>query len=93
MVQVHLEPITLIGRVYETGSFEQRSPFDAVFTVMLLGDGKAKLMAAHGHLGIRACGEIARQLRAQYGITALEMERHGRQISVAADRPSDFGTL
>lgn len=93
MVQVNLEPVTLIGRVYETGSFEERSPFAAVFTVMLLGGGKAKLMAAHGHIDIKACGEIARQLRANYGVTALEMERHGRQISVGADRPSDFGNL
>ena len=93
MAQVHLEPVTLIGRVYENGSYEQRSPFAAVFTVLLLGGGKAKLMAAHGHIGLRACGEIARQLRANYGVTALEMERHGRQISVDADRPSDFGAL
>ena len=46
---IHLDPITLIGRVYyDGGSYEAKSPFNSVFTVLLLGGGKAKLMAAHG---------------------------------------------
>lgn len=93
MAIVHLEPTTLIGRVYYAGSYEDRSPFDAVFTVLLLGEGRAKVMAAHGKIDLRAYGAIARALREQHGVMKCEMERHGRPVDVDVGRASDFGAL
>lgn len=91
---IHLEPITLIGRVYYGGgSFQAKSPFDAVFTVLLLGGGKAKLMAGHGKFDLRAYGAIARQLREQYGVTSVDMDRHQRPVTVDTGRASDFGGI
>lgn len=90
---VHFEPITLVGRVYYNGSYEARDPFDAVFSVLLLGGGRAKVMAAHGKIDIRAYGQIARQLRAEWGVTHVELERHGHHAEVRVDRASDFGGL
>lgn len=90
---IHLDPITLIGRVYYTGSYEAKSPFDAVFTVMLLGGGKAKLMAGHGKFDLRAYGAIARLLREQYGVTSVDMDRHNHPVTVDVGRASDFGDL
>lgn len=91
---IHFDPITLIGRVYyHGGSYEARSPFDAVFTVILLGNGKAKVMAGHGVFNLRAYGVIARELREKYGVTSCEMDRHGRPIEVGTDRGGKFGVL
>ena len=92
MTTIHLDPITLIGRVYYgTGSYEAHSPFDAVFTVVLLGDGRAKVMAGHGTFNLRAYGVIARELREKYGVTSCEMDRHGRPITVGTVRGGKFG--
>lgn len=92
-MKLHLEPVTLIGRLYATGSYEERSPFDGVFTVLLLGGGKAKILAAHGRIDLRAYGEIARQLRETYGVTLVDMDRHGRPVTVDTERASQFGDL
>lgn len=92
MTTVHLDPTILVGRVYYgDGGFEDRTPFDAVFTAVLLGDGKAKLIAAHGTITRKAYGVIARALRDQYGVTQCDMERRGKPITVSTDRASDFG--
>ena len=90
---VHFEPVTLIGRVYYDGTYEARDPFDAVFSVLLLGEGRAKVMAAHGKIDLRAYGQIARQLRAEWGVTHVELERHGHAAEVCLDRASEFGGL
>ena len=90
---VHFEPITLVGRVYYNGTYENRDPFDAVFSVLLLGEGRAKVMAAHGRIDIRAYGQIARQLRAEWGVTHVDLERHGRPVEVRVDRASAFGDV
>jgi hypothetical protein len=76
-IEVNLEPIQLIGRVYYGGSYENRDKFDGVFTVILLGEGRAKLMAAHGKSTVLACKEIFRQLRENYGVSTCEVERKG----------------
>lgn len=85
-VSVHLEPITLVGRVYEDGSFEERSPYCAVFSVLLLGEGRARVIAAHGKMGPAACAELARQLHEDWGVAQMEIERHGRQVTIDAAR-------
>lgn len=92
--EIHLDPITLVGRVYyDGGSYEAKSPFNSVFTVLLLGGGKAKLMAAHGKFDLRAYGAIARKLREDYGVTSVDMDRHQRPVTVDTGRASDFGGL
>ena len=93
MATVHFEVTQAIGRVYYHGTYENRDPFHAVFTVLFLGACKAKVMAAHGTIDVRAAREIAVALRKQFGVTHLEMERHGRDIEVRADRASGFMDL
>lgn len=102
MTIVHLERIpvegavwpVLVGRVYYGGkSFEAGDPFDAVFLVIAKGGGKARAMAAHGKISIRAYGIAARMLLDQYGITDVDMRRHGREILVDSDRASGFSDL
>jgi hypothetical protein len=94
MTTVHLEVTNAIGRVYLDGrSYDARDPFDAVFTVLFLGDGKAKLIAAHGKIGLSEAGAIARKLREDHGIEHVEMERHGRPWIVETERVSGFGEL
>lgn len=90
---VHFEPVTLIGRVYYDGTYENRDPFDAVFSVLLLGEGRAKVMAAHGKINVRAYGQIARQLKSEWGVTRVELERHGHAAEVNVERASGFGGL
>ena len=93
MPAVHFEMTQAIGRVYYHGSYEARSPFHAVFTVLFLGGGKAKLIGAHGTIDMRAVREIAKQLREQFSITHLDMERHGREVTAHTDRVSGFADL
>lgn len=87
---VHLEVTQAVGRVYYHGNFEGRDPFHAVFNVLFTGAGTAKLIAAHGTIDMRAARLIAQELRVKFGVTKLQMERHGRDIEVDADRVSNF---
>lgn len=98
----HLEPVHiegavrpfLVGRVYYSGgSYEARSPFDAVFVIILEGAGKAFAMAAHGRISVRAYGLIARMLLDQYGVHKVDMTRHRRAVGVDTGRASAFGDL
>lgn len=101
MTTVHLEPVQiegavrpfLVGRVYESGSFEARSPFAAVFLIILEGAGRAYAMAAHGKISIRAYGIAARLLRDDWGVQHVDMSRHRRTVEIGVGRASDFGGL
>ena len=102
MTSVHLEPVHiegakrpfLVGRVYYGGgSYEARSPFDAVFVIVLEGGGKAYAMAAHGKISVMAYGLAARMLLDQYGVKHVDMNRHRRGVTLSAERASGFGEL
>lgn len=101
MTTVHLEEVPIDGarfnplicRLYYSGSFEELTPFDAVFFVVRRADHTAYMMGAHGKITVRAYGAIARKLHDEYGITRCDMQRHGKEISVDTARASGFGDL
>lgn len=93
MPTVHFEPLMLTGRVYYAGSYEDKSPFAAVFTVQLLSGGRAHLSAAHGAITPEAARVIAQKLQEEWGVTRLDMERHRRPVDVDVGRVSGFGDL
>ena len=98
---VHFEPVQiegavrpfLVGRVYYQGSYEEKSAFDAVFLVILRGDGTAFVMAAHGRFNFRAYAAIARRLLDDWGVARCDMTRHGKPLEVDTARASGFGEL
>jgi hypothetical protein len=79
-MHIHLEPVTYVGRGYaQPGGYEARRPYDLVFSVFMLGDGRARLYAAHaerGELDRATCKQICKAL-AEKGVHTLLVERHG----------------
>lgn len=76
-MHIHLEPVTFVGRGYaEPGGYEARRPYDIVFSVFMLGDGRARIYAAHGDVDRASFRELLRQL-AEKGVHTALVERHG----------------
>ena len=86
-MKVHFEPIELIGRLYyNEGSYEERTPFDTVFTVSILNNKNAYLRAAKGEITLEAYKEIAKKLITEYNLNTVQMERHGKTITLDLHR-------
>jgi hypothetical protein len=69
------------------GSFEDRSAYDAVATVVRLPDGTAHIRACAGTL-TRETVRLLREELAKFGFTSIQWERHkphgSRQVDLKA---------
>lgn len=76
-LEIDLEPMLLIGRGYEVADGRaQRLPYQLVFSVFLLGDGRARVFGAHGEMSRETLVNLGQALRAR-GVRTVLMERHG----------------
>lgn len=76
-MHIHLEPVTYVGRGYsQPGGYEDRRPYDLVFSVFMLGDGRARVYAAHGEMDRTTFKQICKAL-ADRGVHTALVERHG----------------
>lgn len=76
-LHIELEPIQYIGRGYACADGRaQHQPYALVFSVFLLGDGRARIFGAHGGLGRGTVAAIAAELRA-LGVHTVLVNRHG----------------
>jgi len=87
----NLQSTRLTARLFSDGrSFEQRDPPDVIAQVDLTADGKAYIHAtmsrADGSTPASAWRELARMLRAAFGVTVLDWEHKGKASSREAGR-------
>jgi hypothetical protein len=71
---------------YGEGSYQSKSPYDAVFTISFLWEGTAYLHAAHGKTNPHVYSLIAKTLMTEYGVKTILMERHGKLNSYPISR-------
>lgn len=80
----HFAPIVLHGRRYTDGrSYEARDEFATIITVQLLGGNRAYVCGflnngEEGPLSKQDLLEVAADLRAKYGVTHIDTERHAK---------------
>lgn len=76
-MHIHLHPVMYTGYGYPNpGGFENRRPYDLVFSVFMLGNGRARVFATHGELDRKTVVNIANELR-EKGVHTVLVERHG----------------
>lgn len=86
-LHIDLEPALLIGRGYDDADGRARcAPYQLVFSVFLMGDGRARVFGAHGEMSKRTLINLGRALR-QHGVHTVLMLRHGeeREIDLAEE--------
>ena len=84
-LHIALDPVLYVGRGYtQPDGWAQQVPFELVFSVFMLGDGRARVFGAHGTLDKPTLLNLAAELR-RLGVHTVLMQRHGveREIDIA----------
>jgi hypothetical protein len=84
----HAQVTSLTVRRYGSGSYAERTAYDAVVQVEFLGEGVAFIHAAHGVIGLTQWKNLARLLRDEYGVTEIQSERRGKSKTIDVLRES-----
>ena len=79
-MHISIEPAVSVVRWYDTGSFNNRSPYRAVCSVFYLSSRTAYIYAMHGRLTRKDMRELFAELAAQ-GVTEIMAERKGKIIT------------
>ena len=74
---IHVQPLTSILRLYKEGSYEERSPYDAVATITYLDTETVYISGLHGKISIPLLRELVEHLLA-CGVKEIHMDRHGK---------------
>jgi predicted alpha/beta hydrolase len=76
-MHINLEPVMYVGRGYQLADgYEQRRPYDLVFSVFKVREGVARVFAAHGEIDRATFKRISKAL-AEKGFHTALVERHG----------------
>ena len=75
---IHFKPTLAQIRFFETGSYEERTPFKAIATVQFINDVEAFISGLNGTVTRADMIEVFRQLKAM-GITIVRYDRHGKE--------------
>ena len=73
---INVQPVTEIIRVYDIGSYEEKSPFQGVATLLYENSDSVIIQGMHGNFTRRIFKEIARYLEDK-GVIQFKMYRHG----------------
>ncbi|ANQ83687.1 hypothetical protein dqs_0611 [Azoarcus olearius] len=76
-LHIHLEPVMYVGRGYVApDGFAHKHAYEMVCSIFMLGDGRARVFAAHGDMDRGTVTSLAGQLEA-LGIHTVLVNRHG----------------
>ncbi|MDP3871282.1 MAG: hypothetical protein Q8Q80_01345 [Methyloversatilis sp.] len=76
-MDINLEPVMYVGRGYTLADgYEGRQPYELVFSVFKVSEGRARVFAAHGEIDRATFKQISKALADKGFHTAL-VERHG----------------
>lgn len=78
---IHVEPIVSTVRWYTSGSYAERSEYDAAATLLWLGSDTVYITALRGTINRAFRMAIEEHLRSA-GVKLAKYERHGRVIEV-----------
>jgi hypothetical protein len=79
---VHLEPVLLVLRVYEEGSFEEGSEYTTVATVHKM-DRQAWITATHGTLSTAIVRKIIAAIK-ELDVDTIHWRHKGKYTEIAA---------
>lgn len=76
-LHLHLEPVMYVARGYASADgYAQRHAYELVLSVFMLGNGRARVFAAHGELSRATIARLAGALEA-VGVHTVLVDRHG----------------
>lgn len=77
MLHLNLEPVMYVGRGYtQPNGYERHQAYELVFSVFMLGDGRARVFATHGELDRATVMTLGGMLDA-LGVHTVLVNRHG----------------
>lgn len=90
-LHLHLEPVMFVCRGYaHPDGYANKHAYELVLSVFALGDGRARVFAAHGDLDratiVRLAGELER-----LGIHTVLVNRHGVEQEWKVGRATALG--
>ncbi|MFN3985722.1 MAG: hypothetical protein ACK4KV_09530 [Rhodocyclaceae bacterium] len=76
-LHLHLEPVMYVCRGYaDPNGYAHKHAYELVLSIFILGDGRARIFAAHGEISRATLVRLAAQLRGLAVDTVL-VNRHG----------------
>lgn len=76
-LHLHLEPVMCVCRGYtDPNGYEYKHAYELVLSIFMLGDGRARVFAAHGDLDRATTVKLAAELE-QLGVHTVLVSRHG----------------
>lgn len=76
-LHLHLEPVMYVVRGYtQSEGYANRQAYELVLSVFMLGDGRARVFAAHGEMDRPTTVKLAQALQG-LGVHTLLVNRHG----------------
>lgn len=85
---IHIKLEISVARFYTAGSYDEKSPFDAVCTIHHLSDSEVYICGLHGVINREAWRELMDTLR-NLGVSVVRFERHGKEKTVTLQRDHD----
>lgn len=85
-LHLHLEPVMYVCRGYaDPNGYAHAHAYELVLSVFMLGDGRARVFAAHGEITRATLVRLADELRAR-GVDTVLVNRHGVEQEWKIDR-------
>lgn len=92
-LHIHLDPVLYVGRGHaQPDGAAQQQPFELVFSVFVLGAGRARVFGAHGTLDRGTVRNLASALR-NLGVHTVLVQRHGIEREICIDPQRDRASL
>lgn len=73
---IHVQPISELVRMYKKGTYEERSKYDAVATIVYEGLYTVSIQGLNGSISRDDLRELRDYLRRR-GVSTIKMERRG----------------
>lgn len=76
-IVIHIKSEISTARFFSTGSYDDKTPYDAICTIHHISDDEAYICGLHGTISRETIRELMNKLR-DLGISIVRFERHGK---------------
>lgn len=78
---VHIKHLLSTIRFYSTGSYADKTPYDAIATVQFIDDNEAFICALHGTINRSGMRELI-EILINMGVSIIRYDRRGKNKSI-----------
>lgn len=77
MKTIKLTPIVYQIRIYDKGSYEDKSPYSAICLLQMVGDKEGYISGYMGEVSLKLIREIRKEVK-KLGLSSISIERKGK---------------